>query len=565
MLRLVAAALMALVFVPTAHAADAVVNTFPIGWDPPSVTINAGDKVTWNNTSGGLHNVHFDDGQFTQPAAPDNSNWTTFRTFTQAGTYTYFCDQHGSAMRGTVVVTGISGNVRIDRDVNGAVSAPDDPMSGATVELRRTGDNTLADSAFVDSQGHYVMNNPTAGSYYVHLPVGPADGYAASTDIPLNNLNPNVDHPNNNFLVQGIGTISGLAYVDADGNGFMGLSEAPKSGVTISLTGGRSTVTAGDGTYSFDHVPPGSSTLTPTLPGDSFSVQPDHIDAVVSSPFTSEGHSFGFRPKPPGTIFGVVANDVNGNGQFEIGDEPLGGVTVGLDLNNDGTEDVTTTTTTSPLGAFMIGGNLAPGTYRVFLHVPDGFQAESATAVDVAVTYGIASAPPFLVKKPTPGTPPPTDTTPAPIVELLGPGPGTAGDDLLNGTGGNDKLLGLGGNDLLLGLGGNDMLDGGDGNDNLDGGAGKDTLKGGNGNDTLTGGTGDDVLVGGPGKDKLNGGAGNDKLTGNGAKDSLVGGPGNDTIDAKDGVAEIVKCGPGKDKVKADKTDKLSGCEKKTR
>jgi Ca2+-binding RTX toxin-like protein len=73
------------------------------------------------------------------------------------------------------------------------------------------------------------------------------------------------------------------------------------------------------------------------------------------------------------------------------------------------------------------------------------------------------------------------------------------------------------------------------------------------------------VLIGGPGNDRLNGGTGNDTLIGNGGKDSLVGGPGNDAINARDGVRELVKCGPGKDRVKADKKDRLSGCEKKLR
>ena len=56
------------------------------------------------------------------------------------------------------------------------------------------------------------------------------------------------------------------------------------------------------------------------------------------------------------------------------------------------------------------------------------------------------------------------------------------------------------------------------------------------------------------------GGAG---LTAGKGVDKLVGGAGNDVINSRDGKQERVRCGKGKrDRVKADRTDKLVGCEK---
>src|SRR4051812_8745585 len=82
----------------------------------------------------------------------------------------------------------------------------------------------------------------------------------------------------------------------------------------------------------------------------------------------------------------------------------------------------------------------------------------------------------------------------------------------------------------------------------LTGGAFGDKLYGFGGDDTLNGGGGPDFLDGGPGRDKLNGGSG------------------NDTIRSLDGTVDVVNCGSGKkDKVHADKKDKLKGCEKKHR
>ena len=107
----------------------------------------------------------------------------------------------------------------------------------------------------------------------------------------------------------------------------------------------------------------------------------------------------------------------------------------------------------------------------------------------------------------------------------------------------------------LTGTAFGDLIRGGRGNDTINGQAGDDCLFGQAGNDSLSGGAGKDKLDGGPGNDKLNGGKG---------KDTFTAGAGNDTINSKDGVAEKVDCGKGRDKVKADKKDKLKGCEKRT-
>jgi peptidoglycan/xylan/chitin deacetylase (PgdA/CDA1 family) len=77
------------------------------------------------------------------------------------------------------------------------------------------------------------------------------------------------------------------------------------------------------------------------------------------------------------------------------------------------------------------------------------------------------------------------------------------------GTGGPDRLTGTPGPDTLLGLGAGD---------------------------TLVGRGGADRLLGGPGGDRLRGGPGADRL---------LGGPGNDRLQARDGVADVVNCGPG--------------------
>ena len=89
--------------------------------------------------------------------------------------------------------------------------------------------------------------------------------------------------------------------------------------------------------------------------------------------------------------------------------------------------------------------------------------------------------------------------------------------------------------------------------DRLAGTLGGDRLLGRGGSDVLLGRGGDDCLAGGLGRDRLNGGSGTD---------TLAGGPGGDTIRSADGLAETVNCGSGLDRVKADTSDRLVGCER---
>jgi Ca2+-binding RTX toxin-like protein len=147
-------------------------------------------------------------------------------------------------------------------------------------------------------------------------------------------------------------------------------------------------------------------------------------------------------------------------------------------------------------------------------------------------------------------TGPPPVRAPAPVPASPAVGrqlKGTARADRIWGTPFNDFLSGLAGNDLLRGRGGDDRLYGGSGNDRLYGDAGNDHLYGGRGADRLLGGDGDDALAGGSGNDVIDGGAG------------------DDVIDAADGAADTVRCGRGRDRVRADKTDALEGCEVKRR
>lgn len=116
-----AAALALLALTAPPLSADGVVHavganaddygTYPDRFLPATIRIAPGESVSFVNDLG-VHNVKFDDGQFTAPAAPaDPSGWPATpptRSFPQAGTYRFYCEMHGGpggiGMSGAVLV-----------------------------------------------------------------------------------------------------------------------------------------------------------------------------------------------------------------------------------------------------------------------------------------------------------------------------------------------------------------------------------------------------------------------------------------------------------------------------
>ena len=556
MIRLATVGALALALGLPQHAGAATVTVGDNFYSPTPVTIQPGDSVLWTWAGANPHSVTSDEGSAESFGSSTQTSGTFGRVFNTPGSFTYHCAVHGSAMSGTVDVTGITGRVLADADAGDTVTTADDGLAGVPVELydalayaqNPTGTPPL-DTTSTGSDGRYVFENsspPSGGFATVHVPQQPGFGPSPDLTFPAGHQSVNEDR---DVLLEGAGTVSGTVWNDVNGNGVHDGPEAGRSGVTVSLNGDRSTTTDGDGNYSFADAVPGPGTVGVTVPSGFAVVGSASRPIDLQGPdYTATGQDFFLRQL--GSISGGVRDDPSGAG--------VSGVTVGLDTNGDSSSDRTTTTGAD--GTYAFGG-LVPGGYRVILVVPEGYETTSAATIDTTVLAGTDSPlSPFVVRRIQTAVPTgPGVATPTVVATA------TPGDDVLSGTAAGDRLFGLNGDDVLRGLLGNDLLDGGNGNDDLDGGPGRDTLRGQRGHDRLAGGDGDDVLLGGPGKDRLNGGKGNDKLTGNSGRDAFVGGPGNDTIDAKDGLSEPVRCGPGRDRVKADRTDRLSGCEKKVR
>jgi Ca2+-binding RTX toxin-like protein len=121
-----------------------------------------------------------------------------------------------------------------------------------------------------------------------------------------------------------------------------------------------------------------------------------------------------------------------------------------------------------------------------------------------------------------------------------------------------ERIVGSGHADVLTGSAAANEIDARDGDDRITGGGGDDKIYGNNGNDALDGGDGNDTLVGNNNDDTIVGGPGVDSFNGDGAGGGFFVVIGNDTIDAADGSAEPVACGPGADTAKVDASDQVA-------
>ena len=82
-------------------AADSPVSIVDFAFQPKSVSISAGNIVTWTNKAGQAHTVTADDGSFDSGQLAANDAFAN--VFDTAGTFTYHCSIHPQ-MTATVVV-----------------------------------------------------------------------------------------------------------------------------------------------------------------------------------------------------------------------------------------------------------------------------------------------------------------------------------------------------------------------------------------------------------------------------------------------------------------------------
>jgi RTX calcium-binding nonapeptide repeat (4 copies) len=122
-------------------------------------------------------------------------------------------------------------------------------------------------------------------------------------------------------------------------------------------------------------------------------------------------------------------------------------------------------------------------------------------------------------------------------------------------------LDGSDGADLLVGTVGGDVIIGGSGADTIRAGDGQNVIEAQWGEDDIRAGSGPDFVDAGDGNDTIRTGAGSDHIVPGPGDDIVYAGRGPDYVYANGGHRDVIDCGPGDDRVRADKIDVLRNCE----
>jgi protocatechuate 3,4-dioxygenase beta subunit len=206
---------------------------------------------------------------------------------------------------------------------------------------------------------------------------------------------------NYNFCELEPSSISGLVYVDGNGDCIRDQDEPPLAGVIIQLRDGDgkivdTTSTNSDGRYTFANLRAGEYQV--------FEQQPDGYFQGGQVAGTGDGEVLGmdllgvrlaanqdvvdydFCELPPGSISGYVHVDTDGDCVRDEDEPPLAGVVIQL-RDSDG--KIVDTTTTNNEGHYLFD-YLPPGDYQVFEQQPDGyFQGGQSVGTGVGRVLGI--------------------------------------------------------------------------------------------------------------------------------------------------------------------------------
>lgn len=274
-----------------------------------------------------------------------------------------------------------------DLNANGVRDPGEPPVAGVTINLfPGTSPNPTGASrtAVTDANGNFLFTNVAAGPFF--LVETPPAGFTPTVPIAgfipgsLSAGGSSLDNLFGNFRGLLTGSISGVKFLDTNGDGIRNDGEGPLAGVTITLSGpagfSRSVQSGIDGTWSFVGVTFGTYTVAETLPAGYEQTAPPPPGTLTATlnvaQFNVSGLLFGNRAlSSPATISGTKFIDTNGNGVRDAGEPGGSGVTIRLQSATPGA-GTSTQTTTAADGSFSFTG-LAPGSYVISEVVPIGF------------------------------------------------------------------------------------------------------------------------------------------------------------------------------------------------
>ncbi len=295
--------------------------------------------------------------------------------------------------------TGSLGDrVWFDADRDGVQDAGEPGIGGVSVELDIDFDGDGAVDATLstttDASGNYLFEGLPAADYVVR--VAPPVSFDPTFDSDggldhesAHTLGAGEDNVAQDFGYAGTGSIGDRVWFDMDGDGSQDVGEPGIGGVMVTLDLDldgdgttdytTSTATDGDGLYAFNDLPVGDYTITVGQPGgttqtfDNSGPTTDNASQLtLGTAENNTAQDFGYQGT--GSIGDHVWFDADSDGVQDAGEPGIDGVTVELDvdLDGNGTVDVTLTDTTDANGNYLFE-NLPVGDYTVRVTQPAGY------------------------------------------------------------------------------------------------------------------------------------------------------------------------------------------------
>ncbi|WP_249028286.1 SdrD B-like domain-containing protein [Nonlabens xylanidelens] len=318
-----------------------------------TVTTDANGAYTATVVAAGDATVDID--ETTLPTGAVQTEGTDPTTVTVVSGTTVPEEENGFNTPGT-----IEGLVYDDVNGNGTQDAGEPGLSGVDVLI--TDEDGNAQTVTTDANGAYTAIVVAAGDATVDidettLPTGAVQTEGTDPTTVTVVSGTTVPEEENGFNTPG--TIEGLVYDDVNGNGTQDAGEPGLSGVDVLITdedGNAQTVTTdANGAYTATVVAAGDATVDideTTLPTGAVQTEgTDPTTVTVVSGTTVPEEENGFNT--PGTIEGLVYDDVNGNGTQDAGEPGLSGVDV-LITDEDGNAQTVTTDANGAYTAIVV-------------------------------------------------------------------------------------------------------------------------------------------------------------------------------------------------------------------
>jgi protocatechuate 3,4-dioxygenase beta subunit len=253
------------------------------------------------------------------------------------------------------------------------------PLAG--VEFVLEGDDFLKEVKS-DASGNFDFGWLMPGDYVLYEKV--PEGYYPVTSVERHLELANGEHAIEQFRNDRFAVVSGTKWLDLNGDGIHQDGEPALSGVKIILEDDDiflEDITDKDGRYSFEELYPGAYMVSEEVPAGYYATGAVEVGFQLDA---GEDEEIDFLNAELAAVNGTKWLDLNGDGQFNQGEEGLEGVTIRL-LDSNG--DIFATAVTADDGSYTFDG-LKAGSYTVEEIVPEGYTATSPVSVSFDLAPG---------------------------------------------------------------------------------------------------------------------------------------------------------------------------------